>query len=376
MSYKFDLCIITGIYPPDTGGPAKFAESFLAWAKRQNRKVAVISLTDNTDASTETHSARVNLISRRHRLQKRFILSIIAIRRMMRTGTPIIANGMFVETLVASYLGRRRVPYVCKVPGDIVWERARNSMKTDLDIDSFQASRLGIGFRILRKLFTLSLVKASLVIVPSSHLQNLVLLWGVPKSRIRLIYNSVDVNKFSPFLNHRKLFDVITVCRLVPWKGVDAVIRACAELNLTLAVVGEGPEKNSLQSLAKDLNASITFLGDITQDELPEVLNSARCFVLNSSFEATSYALMEARACGLFSIANLGTGSEEIINQNRDGILTRLGSQDLFEALLRFKNDRAFVTTASQLAIKDCSLRFNNNLNFQEIFNLVNAEDS
>ena len=373
MSRRFDLCIVTGIYPPDTGGPAKFAESYLAWGKAHDKQISIISLTDNADTLIEDNQTRIELISRRHRFIKRFLLCVVAIRQMMRTGTPIVANGMFLETLIARYFGVRRFSYVCKVPGDIVWERARNSKKTVLDIDSFQGSKLTLGLRLFRKLFSLSLLRASFVIVPSSHLQDLVRLWGVPGSRIRLIYNSIDIANFSPIQTQKKSFDVITVSRLVPWKGIDTVIEACSKLDLSLAVVGEGPEKENLQLLAKKLNAKTTFLGEIAQRDLPAVLSSARCFVLNSTFEATSYALMEARACGLFTIANRGTGSEEVIHDNLDGLLTRIGTGDLIEALRRFKTDESFVARATQLAIKDCSLRFDHNVNFAEIFALATS---
>jgi glycosyltransferase involved in cell wall biosynthesis len=52
-------------------------------------------------------------------------------------------------------------------------------------------------------------------------------------------------------------------------------------------------------------------------------------FVLNSQIEATSYALLEARSSGLVSIANSGTGSEQVIRHLVDGILC--GSPTGFE---------------------------------------------
>ena len=75
----------------------------------------------------------------------------------------------------------------------------------------------------------------------------------------------------------------------------------------------------------------------------------------------------------MFTIANRGTGSEEVIHDNLDGLLTRIGSGDLIEALRRFKTDESFVARATQLAIKDCSLRFDHDVNFAEIFALATS---
>jgi len=84
MSRKFDLCILTGIYPPDTGGPAKFAESFLSWAEENGKRIAIISLTDGLDRKFSQGSSEIELISRNRSFIARFFQSALAIREMMK----------------------------------------------------------------------------------------------------------------------------------------------------------------------------------------------------------------------------------------------------------------------------------------------------
>jgi len=371
VSRPFDICIVTGIFPPDTGGPAKFAEAFLNWGKLTGKRVAVISLTNQEDQIKNVPNSRITLISRQRRFVSRFVRSVLAIRSMMNQGVPILANGMFLETLIARYLGVPFLKYSTKIPGDIVWERARNSGVTRLGIDEFQTAKLSLRYRIFRMLFSVSLRKSTSVVVPSSHLRKLAQTWGVRENNVNLIFNSIDLEHFALNKNCGAEFDVMTVCRLVKWKGVEELVHACSELDLALAIIGDGPERESLERLSVELNASVTFFGEVDQSQLPELLTRASAFVLNSSFEATSYALIEARAIGLFSIARSNTGSEEIITHNLDGLLCGPETMNLHEALSVYKKDKAFVSKCVKHARIDCETRFNQSSNFERIYNLV-----
>ena len=369
MAYINRLCITTGIYPPDTGGPAKFAESFLAWCDSNQVISDCVTLTNSQTHLLKVNNSEIYLISRNQRLFSRYWRTIVMISRQMRRGSSILANGLFLETLFASLITRKT--YVCKVPGDIVWERARNSNKTDLDVDDFQNQRISWRYQIFRWLYSKSLTRARKVIVPSTHLYNLCVLWGVKQENLQLIYNSIDTVKFSPRKSVKKKFDVLVVNRLVPWKHVDEVISVCSQLGLSLAIIGDGPERPYLEKVALDSRAKVTFLGEVSQDELPSWIRSADCFVLNSSFEATSYSLLEARASGLFCIANGSTGSDEVINHEIDGLLCDKLSFTLIHALSRFKNDKTFVRKAGSLSMLDARNRFNQSTNFRIIKELL-----
>lgn len=358
--------MVSGIYPPETGGPSKFVETFIQWGQRNKLHVDCISLTDNKTQKFYDGTSQITLITRRHSLIVRFILTIVSISRKMLSGYTLIANGLFLEIWFAHLLTRKS--YVCKVPGDIVWERARNTKYTELGIDGFQQVQLGPKYKMFRFLFSQSLKAASLVIVPSSHLRSLCIGWGIEPEKIHLVHNSVDTNVFFP-LSHNKHYDVVVVNRLVAWKHVDKVIEACLQLKLSLLVIGDGPERESLERLAGKSNTA-AFLGEKSQQEIPRIINQARCFVLNSSFEATSYALLEARSAGLFCIANAGTGSAEIIKHMVDGVLCGSTGVSLADALALFKNDTEFVESASKLSREDALNRFDLNRNYKEIFQL------
>jgi glycosyltransferase involved in cell wall biosynthesis len=365
------VAILTGIYPPDSGGPATFAVSFSSFAQSAGFSTEVISFADDVSRQTKSGRQSVRLISRRWGLTLRTCLAVFHVIRVFLGNSKVIANGLFVETYLASILTQGK--YTVKIPGDIVWERAVNSKRTNLEVREFQKSRLNFKYRIFRYLFTKSIMKADVVIVPSTLLFELCIGWGVPKTKIHLIFNSVDVDFFLPSEFLEREFDCIVVNRLVAWKNVREVILACHSLDLSLLIVGDGPESNALRSLAKDLGSRVTFTGNVPKEILLRKLQSAKFYILNSTADATAYSLLEARACGLIAVANIQTGASEVINDQIDGILTRSTTQSEIHSVLSglTKGNPRELQAMSKAARLSTINSFNKEVNFGLILDLV-----
>ncbi len=221
-----NLTLVTGIYPPDSGGPAKFASEFSSWCSDKFPKVTIISYHHTEKCNSLSSNSLFIGINRKDFLIKRQFQMIRRIGRSQKDSSYVLSVGAFLETYVASIF--YKFDYVAKVPGDIVWERARNNGRTHLDIDSFQTASLNFKYRLFRLAFTKSLLRASLVIVPSDGLYKLCHHWGVPEDRLKLIRNSVDIEKYSGLNQKQPIFEVLTICRLTPWKGVDELIHYCS----------------------------------------------------------------------------------------------------------------------------------------------------
>jgi len=187
---------------------------------------------------------------------------------------------------------------------------------------------------------------------------------------VRIIYNSISLKDF-PFNRQSEYdFDLLCVARLVKWKGLSEVIEVAAKTGLSLGLVGTGPEENNLRELSLALRANVTFLGNKSQQELSSIYGRSKYFILNSNFEATSYALLEARATGLISIANLNTGSAEIISSHKDGLLCGPDFSLLHavEFLMRHDDDLGNFEAAAR---SDTENRFDQEKNFKEILDLL-----
>lgn len=364
------ITILTGIYPPDSGGPARFASVFPKWLlTKKNVNSNVISYTDMTsDFESQFEHEHVYLFSRKRNIAIRYFNVIRKILKISHSKNSIIANGMFIEILGAK-LTKWGLKYTAKVPGDIVWERSRNKKRTTLSIIDFQNSKLDLKDKVFRVLFTYSLKFAEKVIVPSLELKILCQNWGVPTNKIEIIGNAVDENHFK-LIETKKDIDVLCVSRLVAWKNLDSVIHVTKNLNKNLFIAGEGEDLEDLRILAESLHHNVTFLGSVDYQNLPALYNRAKLFVLNSDYEGMPYSLIEAQMCGVFAIANGKTGSSEVITEGLTGYLTTSSAEkDLEEAINRYFTQ--FPNGSDGLTIRKTAIsRFSVANNFEKIFQL------
>ncbi len=364
------MLLVSGIYPPDTGGPATFTHDFSKWLSQKNVDVSIISYTDGMSNTTYVEGIRVIQVHRDINIVKRYFEFISVLIKNYNSSTKVLAAGAFLEIMTVSVI--RNIEYTIKIPGDIVWERARNSGITDLDIMSFQTSELNSKYKAFRRLFTFSISRAKNIVVPSAFLQRMVANWVGDSRRIDLVYNSIDHTKFSQIESAKKSFDVVTASRLVPWKDVDEIIQCCKELNLSLGIAGEGPDEARLKDIASALGASVTFLGQIPKSEMSDFYSASKFFVLNSSYEGLPHALIEAKASGLLCIGRAGTGSEEVVRNLVDGMLVSSEpGNSLKETLGRAITNPELVSRLRLNAHDDVVDRFSQEINFQKIYDVV-----
>lgn len=362
---KNELAIISSIYPPDSGGPATFTASFNSFLRTKGVKTRVLSYCDDNSRVFKSSEETIRLISRRVNPVFRLARMVFEIYKLAIKKIPIIANGCFIELAIATFL--TSISFTVKIPGDIVWERASSAGLVTCSVHEFQSKKLPFKFKILRWLFTLSLKRANLVIVPAPYLVELVNAWGIDRTKVQLIFNGVDVDSFKP-MHLPKKYDVISVSRLVPVKNIEETIACCARLKLKLLVVGDGPLLLELKELATKLGGDVTFFGSANQTQLPLLYNESKIMVLNSSIEATSYSLLEARACGLPSIANVGTGATEIISNGIDGFLCGESTGIFLENALKLLSDNLHTATEfGSNARRDAVRRFSRKNLFEQI---------
>lgn len=135
---------------------------------------------------------------------------------------------------------------------------------------------------------------------------------GFPREKIFVAHNSVAPR---PTLNvQRSALDVqpaiIFVGRLQARKRVDWLLRACAEMESKprLVIVGDGPEREKLESLAKEIYPAAEFLGAKHGAELTPYFAAADLFVLPGT---GGLAVQEAMAHGLPVIVAKGDGTQD-----------------------------------------------------------------
>jgi glycosyltransferase involved in cell wall biosynthesis len=154
---------------------------------------------------------------------------------------------------------------------------------------------------------------------------------GIKRERVSVLRNGVDLTLFRPGdrANRRaelglKGLVLLSVGNLVPIKGHELTIEALTYLpEARLLIVGDGPERNSLQKFAKRLSVAdrISFLGSMPQDALPSIYAAADVLVLASRHEGWPNVLLEAMACGTPVVVSDIPGMSDIVKSPAVGRL-------------------------------------------------------
>jgi glycosyltransferase involved in cell wall biosynthesis len=259
---------------------------------------------------------------------------IARIAGMARRHDLLFAPGLPVETAVAALLSGK--PYVLKVVGDLAWERARIRGRIGDDLGTFQTRRYAFPTELHRLAQTWAARRAARVIVPSSYLQCIVSAWGVAQARLVVIPNAAPVHLAPEAMNGHKdragtvgprRFRVVTVARLVPWKGIGEVIRGVANLNgVDLLILGEGPDRPRLEGIARAVQCRAHFAGQVPHSEVFATLRTADLFILNSAYEGHPHVVLEAMALGVPVVARAAGGTPELVRHGETGVLMRTGT--------------------------------------------------
>lgn len=169
-------------------------------------------------------------------------------------------------------------------------------------------------------------------------------------NKLVVIPNGIDLVEITATKKSTQTSDVIFAGRLLAHKNVDVLLEAIAELKQTLLniqaiIVGEGPEKSALQTLAKTLKIehNVTFLpfkDDIR--ELYSLIKASKVFVLPSTREGFGLVVLEANACGIpvITIDHPDNAAKELIN-GENGMIVKLSSSSIAQAVKSLLNAKA-----------------------------------
>lgn len=320
------ILITSDIFPPEAGGPSTYVPVIARELAERGHSVQVLTYSPvNSDVADATYPFEVERIVVGGPRLLRLLQAFIRIAANARRADTLYINGLLIETALVNCFLRKSA--MAKVVGDIAWERARDKGWIGDEFEDFQQGRHGWRIELRRVLRNWALRQSRTVIVPSVYLKRIVTGWGVETDRVHVVYNPLEpTNGDVPTIEiplatpHR----LITVCRLATWKGVDGLIEMVASLHdVGLVVVGDGPERLNLESLAHRLgvNDRVYFAGQVPRERIPAYLRACDLFVLNSRYEGLPHVVLEALAAGLPVVATAVGGIPEVV---RDGVNGRL----------------------------------------------------
>jgi glycosyltransferase involved in cell wall biosynthesis len=157
----------------------------------------------------------------------------------------------------------------------------------------------------------------------------------VPARKVQVIRNGIDLTGF-PAANRKALEGdgrAISVGRLHAVKDQATLLRATRRIvdvrpEFRLALVGDGPERQGLEQLRRELalEESVRLAGE--RNDVGERLSQSDLFMLSSLSEGVSLTLLEAMAAGLPVIATDVGGNREVVAHGETGFLVPPGSPE------------------------------------------------
>lgn len=197
-----------------------------------------------------------------------------------------------------------------------------------------------------------------MIVVPSDYLVGVFEQFGL---QARAILNLIETDTFRftgrdplrpKFLSNRNFESHY---------GVDRVLRAFAIVqerfaDASLIVAGFGPNRDALESLARELGLRNTeFTGKIPPEQINALYESADIFLNGSEIDNQPLSILEAFACGLPVVSTDAGGIPDMVTNDATGILVERGDyQSLAESALRLLDDNALAQRLIKQALNEC----------------------
>jgi glycosyltransferase involved in cell wall biosynthesis len=338
------VLVVSGIWPPDVGGPASHAPEVASYLLERGHAVEVV-----TTAVSPPPAAGYPVRWLPRSLPKGVLHVRTAgeIARRARPADVVYTTGMFGRSGAGASLAQR--PYVVKLTADPAFERARRRGIVGGDVEQFQALGGGVAVRALRLARDLELRAAAHVLTPSAYLRGLVVSWGVPEARVSVLPNPAPaVPPLPPREELKRALGMngATLAfagRLTAQKSLELALEAvAANESVRLVIAGEGDRRSALERRAAELGIAgrVRFLGAQPRGRVLELFRAADAGLLSSSWENFPHTVVETLAVGTPVLATTTGGVAELVRDGENGLLVPAGdAAALAEAIRRYFSD-------------------------------------
>ena len=319
------VVLVSGIWPPDVGGPASHAPALAAALLEASDEVEVVT---TADVAPESRPYPVRWVARSRPAPLRHLAVVREVASAARHADRVYATTMVRRAALGAALARR--PLVVKLVADEAFERERRSGRFDGSLEEFQAARGGPRRRLLRTTRTVALRRAQRVLVPSAYLRGIALGWGLAPERVRVIPNPAPELPQLPSREEARAAlgitgpALATAGRLTAQKALRDALQALARVPaVELLVLGDGPERPALEREAETLGVSdrVRLLGAGTRDEVLRLFRAADAVLVTSAWENLPHTVLEALAVGTPVIATAVGGIPEVVVDGENGLL-------------------------------------------------------
>ena len=320
------IAFLTGIWPPDVGGPATHGPDFARFLVDRGHAVHVVTMGDGEPAE---RPCEVEVVSRSLPFPVRYGQVALRGARAARHADVLYASATYAAAAVAAGTARR--PFVAKLVSDPAYERAQRYGRFRGSLEEFQDASTP-AVRGLKALRTRALRTARSIVVPSAYLAEIAAGWGVPRERLQVLTNpappsrEVEAERLEPGT-------FVFVGRLTRQKALHTALDAVALVpEARLMIVGDGPERAQLERAAGE---RVLFRGALSRDEALRTVAGAEAALLSSDWENLPHSAVEALSVGVPVVSTAVGGVPEVVHDGENGLLVPPGRPDELAAAMR-----------------------------------------
>lgn len=331
------VLIVTGIHPPDVGGPATHVHDLVPALQDRGWRTTVYTLTDH---DVQLRQPGLTRAPRSWPWPVRYAHGVDFVRRHAADADVVYGAGMHPIALAGGRLARR--PVVLRIVGDVAWERARRQGLTAEDFEAFQGAGGAPRVRAMKALRARTAAAADAVVVPTPYLRDVVQGWA-PGARPVVVPNGVTLPEPGPAPDLPDAdLRVLYVGRLEPHKRVERLVAAVERLDrVALTIVGSGPSEPALRDAASPLGERVRFTGSLDRTGVATELAHADVFATVAAYEGLPHTVLEALTAGVPVLASAVGGTADALSDGVDGLLLSTASvTEISDAIGRLRDDR------------------------------------
>ena len=212
--------------------------------------------------------------------------------------------------------------------------------------------------------------KIDIFLAPSLYIKRKAFAWGIPAEKI--IHLPYFVNRSQNFSQKKNQY-ILYFGRLSQEKGIEFLIKTFLKaLDIPLKIVGQGPQRNKLEKLAKNRRKKIEFLGEKKGQQLKEIISEAYLIIVPSLWpENFPYAILESFALAKPILAAKVGGLPELVKNKQTGLLFKPNNQDdLKEKIIWASQHPKEMEKMGQTAQKEVLAKYNPEKHYQKLIKI------
>lgn len=348
MSHVPRALVVSGIWPPDVGGPASHGPDLGGFLVERGFAVRAVV---TGDVPAEPRGLQVHTLPRLVPLWQRMVQGEARLLRETRQADIVYATGLYTRATLGA--APWSAPVVLKLTSDPAFERAVSLGLFHGSLGEFGRNHADPRITALIRVRDKTLARAVRIITPSDYLARRVATWSIGGTPVTVVPNAAPtvVREASRSALRQRLGvdgpTIVFAGRLVRAKNLPLAVRALREVDrdVSLVIIGEGPAESDVRAAVAEEGFGterVRLLPATSREDAVRWMQAADVTVLSSDYENHPHAAVESLAVGTPVVATAVGGLPEIVRDDDDGALVPAGdSVALGRALARVLAQRA-----------------------------------